>query len=263
MNDLTLIVIYAFLIVGIPWLIISAIVEFFKNLRVRKKERAKQKEYDQNPCLRFEERIRSVEYDIKKELRGSGRLMQNPYGPGGVPPKLQSNLIGQGYTYSSDFKSRYAIKASEIRKEITKNSLLSPENKSYLFNYLDTWLGGKIKNEQIEKEKYDAIKLAQYEKELIEQRLVAERFSRRKTLIDRLAGVNSYVLIDSGSPLFKKSKFAFVFKSNNWEYRNGDYILEGANSYDEGVVNLYKILFRLKRRNEIKKRNAFNDPQMI
>ena len=250
------------LLVGIPWLIIFSIVKLFKHFRKQRRDRAKQKKYNQNPCLFYEEIIDNVERQIKEEMRGKKGFRMNPLGPGKVPQN-QINGYGQGHMNLGEFKSRYEIKAGEIRNSIINNNLLTEENKYHLLNYIKIQLGGKIENEQLEKAKHEVAKLAQSEMLMLVKRKFNEKVSRRKSVIDRLAGLDSYVLIDSDSPLFKRINCAYTFKSNNWEYRNGDYILAGAQSYDEGVVNLYKNLFRLKKRNAIKKRDALTDPRMI
>ena len=101
------------LLVGIPWLIIFSIVKLFKHFRKQQRDRAKQKKYDQNPCLIYEEIIDNVERQIKEEMRGKKGFRMNHLGQGKVPHN-QINGYGQGRMNLGEFKSRYEIQAGEF-----------------------------------------------------------------------------------------------------------------------------------------------------
>ena len=251
---------FFFIFVGLPWFVISLIKNYFEQ-RAREKEALEIRQaHARNPSLKHEEAIRRVNISNTSVMNLDDLL------------ELSNNLFYsretlhqkiENYSKKIEYKTPITNSALEIHAKIVSDTGISEVQKTRLINLINNRLGEKIRVEAINKEKYEEsrrVKLNQLKLELID---FEAKCLRRKSLIDRLAGEYSYVCIDAGSPLFEKVNAPFVFKSNNWEYINGDYILFGGKSYNEGVINLYKNLYKLKRLKKIKKINNLADPRTV
>lgn len=243
-----------FIMVWLPWFVISSLKNFFQRRANHKAEEKRRKEYELNPLLRHEAQIRLLSNHLKFKTKNDFLLLTRYY---------KISAMDKYFTPVSD-------KANEIRNEIESDIRLDEKQRTYLYGYLEKCVGEKIEEEMKTKQAYEVKKLIEKEEAARRKKLIAERLFRRKKVIDRLVGKYSYVLLDDGSELLKRANQPFgsrnepyMFKSNIWEYTDGKYIIFGGFTYEEGVINLFENLIKLKKKKAIKRIDTLNDPRTV
>lgn len=147
---------------------------------------------------------------------------------------------------------------------------MTEHDKDNLNKYIERVLGHKLKEEAQKKSDYEREKLSREIALENKREKYAAKILHKKLVIDRLSGIRSYVHIDKDSSLlgsyrkpFRNNADYFIFKSNVWEYLDGSYIFFEGATYNEGVVNLFENLIKLRREKKIRRINNMNDPRTV
>lgn len=239
---------FLLIFVGLPWFVISLVKSYFENRARDKDAEIRRQAHALNPALKHEEQIRLV-VRMLQHKNGFNHIKR-----GGI--NVNGNFIEIDNTPVTN-------KATQIRNNFLNDPKLGEREKVSLMNFLERNLGEKIKAEAINKAIYESQKLAKLEDDKRKKEESDLKNLRRKLIIDKLSGKYSYVLVDKNSHLFRGNNEPFVFKSNCWEYVDGSYIFFGGDSYNQGVINLFKKLSQLKKMKKIRRIDNTNDPRTV
>jgi hypothetical protein len=253
-------VIFIFLVLVVfPLFIYLLVRSILENGRIEKLKEERRILHEKNPSLKYEEAIQRVKRGTHINLFEMNSV---DYSIGIEYPISKINRRG-GIDVPLKFATPITDKALEIKRKIMCDGNLNLLEKQKLIEYINSQLNVTVRDEADSKARYEADVLLKIESIKLTAKKLQSNNVRRKKMIDKLVGFNSYVELDNKNSLNKQDIQPFVFKSNYWEYKNGDYIIFGGQSYEEGVVNLFKNLLLLKKLSKIQRINALNDPRTI
>jgi hypothetical protein len=250
--EIFLILFLIILIIGFPIYIYVSVKSYFEERTREKNNEERNRAYALNPILKYLAMVRALSDRKRDDLILLGTLRR-----GGI-----NTMAG--------YNTPFTLEVNKITGLALKDVALTTQDRDKLNEYIEFKIGQKLKDESQKKADYEREQLIKKIAEAQKIEKYNAKIVRRKLMIDRLSGSRSYVQIDKDSPLlsninkpFRDSDAYFIFKSNIWEYLNGGYILFEGATYNEGVVNLFDNLIKLKREKKIRRINNINDPRTV